>query len=53
MQILAARKKHNVRISARAKDDLKLAKTFLTMTNQGISMNLLTFRQPDTVYIYM
>ena len=51
MQILAARKNHNVRISARAKDDLRLAKTFLTKANQGISMNLLTFRQPDIVYI--
>ena len=51
MQIVAARKKHNVRLSTRAKDDLKLAKSFLDKANQGISMNLLTFRQPDIVYI--
>ena len=30
---------------------MKLAKTFLTKTNQGINMNLLTFRHPYTVYI--
>ena len=51
MEILAAKKKHNVRLSARAKDDLNLAKTFIDKANRGISMNLLTFRAPDIVYI--
>ena len=51
MEILAAKKKHNVRLSTRAKDNLNLAKTFINKANQGISMNLLTFREPDIVYI--
>ena len=51
MEILAADKKHNVRYSTRTKDDLNLAKTFLNKANQGVSMNLLTFRKPDIVYI--
>ena len=51
MEILAANKKHNIRLSKRAKDDLELAKVFLKRVNIGVSMNLLTFRKPDVIYI--
>ena len=33
MKILAVKKKHNVRLSTRAKDDLNLAKTFINKAN--------------------
>ena len=51
MEILAARKRHNIRLGTRAKNDLQLAKNFLDKVNIGVSMNLLTFRKPDIVYI--
>ena len=34
-----------------AEEDLILAKRFIGKANQGVSMNLLTFRKPDVVYI--
>ena len=46
------RLKGDARISKRAKDDLELAKYFIDKANQGISMKLLTFREPDIVYVY-
>ena len=51
LQMLAETKGHNVRMNQRAKDDLELAKKFITRAKQGVSMNLLTFRTPDIVYI--
>ena len=51
MEILATKKKQNTRISKRARNDLELAKNFIDKANKGVSMNLLTFRQPDVVYI--
>ena len=51
MQLVAAHKGHNIRLNKRAKEDLILAKTFIDKVQQGVSMNLLTFRTPDVVYI--
>lgn len=51
MEILAANKKHNIKLNRRAKDDLQLAKFFLKRANTGVSMNLLTFRKPDVFCI--
>ena len=51
IQIIAAQRKHNVKLNVRTRKDLELAKTFIGKANQGISMNLLTFRRPDIVYI--
>ena len=39
-----------MRLSRRVKDDLFLAQKFLDRANKGVSMNLLTFREPDIVY---
>ena len=51
MEITAARKGHNARMNRRAREYLTLAKSFLKKANEGISMNLLTFRVPDRIYI--
>ena len=51
LEILANAKGHNVRLNQRARDDLRLAQCFIKRANQGMSMNLLTFRIPDIVYI--
>ena len=52
LEILASKKGHNVRLNKRVKDDLILAQKFLDRANERITMNLLTFRKPDIVYIY-
>lgn len=51
LEILANIKGHNVRLNQRVKEDLKLAQSFITRANQRISLNLLTFRKPDIVYV--
>ena len=51
IQIIAAQSQHNVKLNMRTRKYLELAKTFIGKANQGISMNLLTFRKPDIVYI--
>ena len=51
MQILAEKKDHNIKLSRKSKQDLELAKVFIDKVGLGISMNLLTFRRPDIVYI--
>jgi len=51
LEILASNKGHNVRLNQRVRDDLILAQKFLNRANLGVSMNLLTFRTPDIVYI--
>ena len=51
LQITAERSSHNVRISKRVKTDLKLSLVFLAKAHQGISMNLMTFRAPNKIYI--
>ena len=48
---LTIQKKHNVRITRRAREDLSLARSFLSRAHDGVSMNLLTFRAPDIVHI--
>ena len=47
----ASSKSHNVFFSKRAKQDLSLARYFLKKANEGISLNLLTFREPTTTYV--
>ena len=51
MEITAARRKHNIRMNKIAKEDLRLAKKFLDKVHEGVSMNILTFRKPNIVYI--
>jgi hypothetical protein len=51
MQIKASRSGHNAILTTRAKDDLKLSKIFLEKAHKGISMNLISFREPTHVYI--
>ena len=51
LQIKAERAAHNVRINYRVKEDLKLSKAFLKKASKGISMNLMTFRAPNKIYI--
>ena len=51
LQLKAERKQHNVMIGSRVKEDLRLARCFLSRAQQGISMNLLTFREPTIVHI--
>ena len=51
LQMQAAEKRHNVRMSAAAREDLKLARRFLGKAREGISMNLLSFRKPDLFHI--
>ena len=51
LEILASKKGHNVRLNKRVKDDLIFSQKFLDRANEGISMDLLTFRKPDIVYI--
>ena len=46
-----AAKPNAVRITARAREDAKLHKKCLKMANEGISMNLLTFRKPTHLII--
>ena len=51
LQITAEQSRHNVRISQRVRDDLHLSAKFITAARNGISMNLVTFRTPDKIYI--
>lgn len=51
LQIQATEKQHTVRISRRAREDMKLALEFLTYVKEGVSMNTLTFREPTVTYI--
>ena len=50
MQMIAEQKGHNIRLNELAKDGLHLAKRFLNKAQQGVSMNLLTFRITNTIY---
>jgi hypothetical protein len=51
LQILAENAKHNVRINQRVKKDLTLSLAFLEKAHLGVSMNLMTFRAPNQIYI--
>ena len=51
LQIKAAKQTHNVRLTSRCRDDLQLCRRFLKRAAEGISMNTITFRKPDKVYI--
>ena len=51
IQLLAEKKGHNIKLNKRSRADLELAKGFINRVGQGVSMNLLTFRIPDIVYI--
>ena len=42
---------HNIRMNQRAREELILAKKSLSKVNEGVSMNILTFRKPNIVYI--
>ena len=47
----ASHKKHNVKLTRQAKDDLSLSKSFLIKAHKGVSMNLLVFCKPDIIHI--
>ena len=51
LQIQANHRQHNVRLSKQTRDDLNLCLKFYQSAHEGVSMNLLTFRQPDTTHI--
>ena len=51
MQILAEKKGHNIRLNTQTKDDLELAKHFIKKVAEGVSMDQLTFRLPNIIYI--
>ena len=51
LQTKADQGKHNVSLTRRAKEDLKLCLKFIHRAQQGVSMNLLTFRSPNIVHI--
>ena len=49
--MVAEEKGHTIKLNNRVRSDSELAKLFIKKTQQGVSMNLLTFRAPDTTYI--
>ena len=51
MQIISERKVHNIRLNKDSRDDLQLAIKFINKVQQGVSMNLLTARKPDIIYV--
>ena len=52
LEIKAAKSiSHNQKILNRVKEDLQLHRKFLKIANEGISMNLLTFRNPNHIII--
>ena len=51
LQIKAEQASHNVRISLRVREDLRLSISFLEKAYAGVNMNLITFRAPDKIYI--
>ena len=51
LQIKASKRQHNIRLSKLAQDDLQLCLKFIASAHDGVSMNLLTFRSPNTVHI--
>ena len=51
MQMIDERKWHNIILNMDSSEDLKLAMIFLDMVQHDASMNLLTFRKADIVYI--
>ena len=51
MELVAAKKSHNIRLNTRARADLHLGKQVIDRANKGVSMNLLTFRKADVVYV--
>ena len=51
LQIIAEHRGHNIRLNERTKLDLKLAQKFLQTAHNGVSMNLLTFREPTNIHI--
>jgi hypothetical protein len=51
MQMKAERTGHNAKLTVRARGDITLARKFLKLAHSGVSMNLITFRRPDIIYI--
>ena len=51
IQLIAEKRGHNIKLNERSRLDLDLTKEFLQKANQGISMNLLTFRKPTNIHI--
>ena len=51
IQLIAEKRGHNIRLNERTRLDLNLAKEFLQIAHQGVSMNLLTFREPTNIHI--
>ena len=51
LEIKASQSSRNQVINKRTKEDLKLAQKFLHRAHQGVSLNLITFRTPQRIYI--
>jgi hypothetical protein len=51
LEIKASLTKKNQIINKRAHEDFKLAQKFLEKARKGINMNLMTFREPNKIYI--
>ena len=51
LQMKAEKSVHNIPIPPQVKQDINLARKFLTKAHEGISMNLMTFRSPDLFFI--
>ena len=49
--LIAEERDHNVRINDRVRKDLDLSIHFIKKAQEGISMNLITFRKPTIVYV--
>ena len=51
LHMIAEQKNQNIKLNQRSKDDLQLAMEFLYKMKEGVSMNLLTFREPNNIHI--
>ena len=51
IQIKASKTKHNQKLTKNAIAELKLSQSFLKRAHDGINMNVLTFREPNRIYI--
>ena len=50
-EIMATQSGRNQKINRRTHEDLKLAQKYLDKAHVGVSMNLMTFRSPNRIYI--
>ena len=51
IQIKASRTRHNQKLTKNAIAEFRLSQSFLKRAHEGINMNVLTFREPNRIYI--